>query len=390
MRFITVLVTVFLAVPVHIHAQTAPRLNVRAGADFLTSMTYRNSFSQTELVSGNAELTWKAIGKDAFERAWNLPELGVGVEWTDQSALVEGEERKFFKDLYAVYGVIRRDLNRRGRVNLGYDFGLGAAYTSGVFDYDSCPENWYYGSHLTCYVRAAAHVGVMVTPYLEILAEAKAAHASNGRLSYPNYGGNFLGGGLSARYSFYTSEHHVPRQRIPRDVYRHGLAADIQVGGGVHTCGTEYVARYISLKEPYAGLKRWPKASLSADLMYRYSGKFSSGIIADLFYSSNASALRDYDTAISGTEAVAACPGYSALSLGVGFIHGIHYKNWMAFVSSGVYLYRRMGIRDYHGPVYNRAGLRYHPAGHPLYVGASIKAQPFKAEYFDFSLGWTI
>ena len=423
----------------------------------MTSVTYRSVMSSHDVSAGFVEATWKARGKDSFERSWNLPELGVGVSWTDQSAVAFNGWDQRLDDLYALYAVMRRDFGRGERVRFGYDFDLGTAYTGNVFDF-SDGYNWYYGTHFVCFVQAGAHVGVSLSPRVEALAEARVMHASNGRLGYPNQGMNFAGVGVGLRYSFggcgaarglihtpsmsedpcgvrgsgvsservgssslcerprssqmncgtmplkdqgsgVQSEAHAGgtdsafgRVKISPDEYRRGWSLEIQAGGGVHTCGTEFVATYRCGDSPstYSGLRRWPKASVSADILYRYSGRWSTGVIADLFYSSNTSALKGFDTTIYGSDAVASSKGYAPFSTGVGIVQMLHYKNVCAVLSPAVYIYRRMGIRDDHGMIYNRAGLRWYIHGGPFYVGAVIKAQPFKAEYFDFHVGWRL
>ena len=426
------------------------------GGSYLTSLTYRSSMEECDAHAAALEFTWKARGRNSFERSWNLPELGVGISWTDQSAVAFRGWSHRLEDLYSIYAVLRRDFGRGRLVHPGYDFNLGTAYTGNVYDWSN-GYNWYYGTHFVCYVQAGAHVGLQLTPHIEALAEAKVMHVSNGRLGYPNQGMNFAGGGVGLRYCFGGSgaacrNHHglscgdpsraracagdsghhpglscddpsrahactgdsghhpglscgdpsrahactgdsgpaCRRVKISRDEYRRGWSLDVQAGGGVHTCGTEFVAKYVygTRPEEYEGLRRWPKASLSTDIVYRYSGRWSTGFVADIFYSSNAGALEDYDTAIYGASDVAASKGYDPFSCGVGIVQMLHYRNVCAVFSPAVYLYRRMGIRDDHGIVYNRAGLRWYVHGGPLYVGAVIKAQPFKAEYFDFHVGW--
>lgn len=354
----------------------AQGLLVHSGADRLTAVGHRSSFVQPDVWSGKIELLRRSDGDNAFSRAYNRPYFGLGATFIDQSStILKGTE---LGDALAVYGIMDRPLLETRIFGIGYDLGVGGAYTSRIFDPVSDAGNWFFGSHFVLFAKAGLHASAYISPRLQLVADAVVMHGSNARLSYPNNGLNFAGGGLSMKYSFSEpSRSSGSGVRVQSDAYQKGWAYDIQIGGGLHSCGTEWVATGRS--------GRWPRASLSMDAMYRFGGRFSAGVMADLFYSSNAHRLEEYDREIFGADAEAAL--YEFLSVGAGVLGNVHYRDFAFSWSVGRYLRRNMGVRENHGPYYNKIGFRYYSPSTPLYYGVSCKAQPFRAEYLELSLG---
>lgn len=353
-----------------LHAQ----VSVKAGSDFLTSVGQRQHFIQPDIMSGTVEV---GIG----------PRYGIGMTFLDQSSTVIDMSAKL-SDVFALYWLLQEDFIHSGPFSMGYVVGVGGGYTANIFE-PYVNGNWFFGSHLFIYGRGELHASLRLSRRLRLMAQGVVMHGSNGRLSYPNMGLNFAGGGLSLKYDIVTPK--APEPRLCSFPWNESVDINLEAGGGVHTCGTEWVALYNhSDEKPAEGhrLRRWPKASLTAEAEWRFSRHFSAGVTADLFYSSNASKLRTYDTMIYGTEAVLEGPGYSPLSVGSGLEFIYHYRPGVALVvTEGCYLFRHMGIRDYHGRWYQRAGVRIAVPHSPFFFGAAIKAQPFKAEYVTFSAG---
>lgn len=362
--------------------------SVQVGGSWLTAIGHRSSYKTADMGAISIQADLLTDGSDSFETAYGLPSFGVGFSFIDQSAATLNGGHHL-GDIYALYATMRRDLFRKWRLAFGYDMALGGCHTSSIFDNEANRWNWFFGSHMMLYASGGIHLSASITDRLQLVAEAKAIHASNSRLAYPNLGFNSGGVGLSARYALSgVPPRGMPDSwRVSTESYRRGWAYDLQVGGGVHACGTEWLG-YYNQTGNYKMPRRWPKASVSADAMYRWNGRFSSGVMLDAFWSSNATHLREYDTAIYGAEEIENSPRYNPFSGGIGIINNVHYRDFAFVHSFGTYLYRHMGIREDHGLLYQKVGLRwYHPAM-PLFLSAACKAQLFKAEYLEMSIGW--
>ena len=180
-------------------------------------------------------------------------------------------------------------------------------------------------------------------------------------------------------------------RRVRPDLYTKGWSTELYVGGGVHACAAEWLAILNTVSKEEASearLKRWPMASLGLDAVYRTGGKLGIGVCADLFYASNSEALQWSDSVLYSPEEIAASHGYSAFSAGVGLVQEVFYKNVALYLHEGCYLVRRTGVHGYHGPIYEKAGLRWYPQSlRPFFCTVSIKVHKFKADYLDFSVG---
>ena len=129
-----------------------------------------------------------------------------------------------------------------------------------------------------------------------------------------------------------------------------------------------------------------PKFCLSADAMYRYALKYATGIGIDVFYSSNMDEIRECDTVLYGEDAVANCEGYSPISLGLAVVQELYWRNLAGYTAVGTYL--KNGISGCQERIYQKAGLRYYfPQFGNTMIGFAIKAQNFRAENFEFTVG---
>ena len=108
--------------------------------------------------------------------------------------------------------------------------------------------------------------------------------------------------------------------------------------------------------------------------------------------------LEAADRILYGDAAVASCPGYDPISIGLAFIQEVYWNNLAVHVSIGAYPYRHKGVDDKalneliedreRGKHYEKAGIRYYfPELGNTYVGFAIKSHSIKAEYLEFSIG---
>lgn len=107
----------------------------------------------------------------------------------------------------------------------------------------------------------------------------------------------------------------------------------------------------------------YPKITLGADALYRTSVKHATGIGLDLTYSANMRQLEEAERIIYGDQRVDEGPGYSPLSIGVGLVQEMFWKNFSGYLSVGFYPYKKRGIREDHGLYYQKAGATTSPTG---------------------------
>ena len=386
-----------------IHAQSfTDRLSISAEGDYLITSGHMARYvpGTTNFPAHDIELGISTLPSDRnpFAEAMNFPVFSLGFGHTSLGDIQFLEVHSKASDMFHVYVAMDREIIRRGSYSFGYEAMLGLTYTDTVYDIIDNPMSKIFSSHYSIYAGGGLHF--KWRPFesyrrLELEADAVFRHSSCGRLSYPNSGYNGYGAGLTVRHYFSDEAIAKPgskRRNIPDSEYpeENGMHYHIVAGGGYHSCSAEWLAfRAMERKEEdkRQELSKWPRASIALETTYRYAGRFSSGISAEFFYCGETEMLKEADIRISGDDAEGN-KGYSPYSGGIGLVHECFYGPLAVYLNAGVYVYRRMGIRANHGPVWLRAGLRYYPkAIRPLFFGVSCKAQAMKAEYMDFTIG---
>ena len=373
-------------------------MSIRAGADRLTIGSFRDSYTSLGLNSALLELdfhTGTSSKGEGFAKAWNYPVFGIGLSYNTLSDVKFKSAHGHYSDMVTAYGVMSRDLVRTGHFSFGYDVSTGLSYSDSYYNPLDNGANWFFSSPVLIFVSGGGHLAWMPGSRIEFIADISVRHNSSARFAYPNGGLNYWGGGLSARYHFHGRKdlrgNVFTEPKVPAELYRRGWSLEVYAGGGVHKCAAEWnAAKKTMTKEEFASasLRKWPMASLSADLIYRAGGRFGLGLTVDGFYNSNTDRLKWSDEVVYGEEAVAESKGYAPLSLGGGLVQEVFYKEFALYVQEGLYAYRHMGIHGDHGRLYERAGVRYYPHSlAPFFFSACIKAHKFKADYLDFTVG---
>lgn len=369
---------------------------LKIGGDRMTIGSFRDSYTSLGFNAFSLELDfatgWKT-GDGSFASGYGYPILGVGLTYNTLSDVKFRSKNGHYSDMITAYGTISRDLLRTKRLGFGYNIQLGLSYSSGYYDAQTNSANWFFSSPVLLYAAGGGHLTWIVSPRLDLEAGIMVKHNSSARLAYPNGGLNYWGGGLSARYRFSSTRpprSNVFKTQAVRNLEK-GWSYEIYAGGGVHACAAEWRALVKTVPRDELStslLRRWPMASLSFDAIYRTGGRFALGATVDGFWNSNTERLEWADRILYSEEEVEASKGYSPLSAGIGFVQEVFYRNAALYVQEGIYLYRHMGIRGEHGPLYERAGIRYYPPSlSPFFISVCIKAHKFKADYLDFTLG---
>ena len=369
---------------------------VKAGADRMTIGSFRDSYTSLGFNAFTLEADYQtAGGYGGYQAGYNYPVFGIGLTWNTLSDVKFKSKNGSYSDMVTAYGTISRDLVRTNHLGFGYNIHLGLSYSSGYYDAQTNSANWFFSSPILFYAAGGGHLTWLVSPRLDLEAGIIVKHNSSARLAYPNGGLNYWGGGLSARYRFQSGKPQAGNifrtPKISPEVYRKRWNFELYAGGGVHACAAEWRALVKTVPRNELStslLKKWPMASLSADAIYRISGRFGLGTTVDGFWCSNTGRLRWADSVLYEADEVASSKGYSPFSAGIGLVQEVFYRNAALYVQEGIYLYRHMGIRGEHGPLYERAGIRYYPPSlDPFFVSVCIKAHKFKADYLDFSIG---
>ena len=320
---------------------------------------------------------------------YGYPTWGVGIAVSRFSDL-QFTSPSFMPDVYTVYASFHRQLVQRGRVTWGYNWETGITSSPSYYDPVGNPDNLAQSSFIMAYFGGGFYGTYTLGKQWQLGTELTYRHHSNGKLSLPNTGIDIIGASIFVRYALsqpaaptYTKEHFAP--------FKRRMMVHLAVGGGVHSCDAEWIAYNRMVHRPedkQSTFTHYPKLTLVADMLYRYSEKHATGIGLDLTCSTNMRQLEAAERIIYGDQQVNEGPGYSPLSVGVGIVQEFFWKNLAGYLSVGVYPYLHRGITENYGLYYQKAGARYYiPDWHNTFVGLAIKANDFVAEFFEFSIG---
>ncbi|MDR2084192.1 MAG: acyloxyacyl hydrolase [Bacteroidales bacterium] len=335
-------------------------------------------------------LNYNTLPSDSsrFASAYNYPTFGLGFTVADFSS-VHLTNQSRINTIFVLSGFIDRNLIRNKHLSFGYKLNAGLAYANNPYDPIKNPDNIFISSPLMVYIGFGFNVKYKPVNRLAIGLSADFRHISNGRTGMPNKGINMFSAGVSATY--YLDKQQSDFTKIHKnDKYRKHLIYHLALHSGIQSSIEEwslYSEKEADPAKKKTDFQKYPIISLSADIMYRYSLKFGTGIGVDLFYTSHTDKLKEWDSALSGINT--SRQEYNPLSVGLSINQEVYYKNLSLFVAVGYYVYRELGLQKKE-KFYQRAGFRYYlPPTNSVFMGISIKAHKFcTADYLEFSIGY--
>lgn len=333
---------------------------------------------------------WRQTEGD-YAEAFAHPLFGIGLSYQPLGQ-IEYSEAFHFTDMVSLYGFTKRDFLNVGAFRMGYDLEIGVLYQEAPYDKYSNPMNYSFEGKLALHLQVGLHSELQVGRSVAVGAELSFRHHSTGRLTMPNYGINYVNGGLSVSYAPEAKK--VRRSGL---VERFGKywESSVYVGGGVHKCSAEFHAFNVAEKDVEKKQTEFPyymRYSLDYELMRRTSLRTSSGLAVELHYITNTDVLRRSDLAQFGSD-VCAAERYEPLSVGVAFVHEIHYGQTSLVASAGYSIIKHYGIDDEgHSRFYEKVGFRYRPkAWKRIWMGLGCRFNGIgKSDHMELSLGVSI
>lgn len=348
-------------------------------------------------------VAWKAKGDSVSldDEMWGRPTIEGGLIIGDFSRIqLHDGTRKQTKDIEYIsglgcmitpYAAFRRSLLRTRHFDAGYNFENGIGIITRPYNTTDNVENELVGSRITAFVGLGLYASWHISQHLALGIDANFRHYSSGKLNQPNIGINTVGVGLKATYT-------MQPDTVVRTPYAHGfnngfkkrIYADVSVGWCPQTLLPDWKYDWtIPPEKRRTSFDTYNAWSADIGVMWRYSRKYASGIGIDYTYF-------PFTDAIEASEDVyfKKSLGYdfSPHVLGVSLRHEAFYKNVSMHASLGYYLKRNLGnvADDNQTPYYETIGLRWYMpfAAKQMYIAYSINACAFKANYFQFSLGY--
>lgn len=326
--------------------------------------------------------------RDAYARAWNYPGYGLGFSHAGTGSLTFKNNSRL-GDIWNLYGWVEFDLLRTAAFRLGPLLELGVSYSPVAYDYRTNPYNRYIGSKVFALIGAGLRAEWLFTPNWSLQGGVYLTHHSNGMLRAPNLGINEVSFALGVR-RYFTPTRFLLRKQTEKEVpeYRKGLSWNVFAAAGVHSCPVEMDA-VLQSGGPAEGSAPAParlRATAGVEAVWRYAPLFATGVGFQADYVANNYAWAD--RVLEGREDP---NGYSPLRLGIYLTQEFWYRQLSFHIVVGAYLFKRSGLSEDAGTLYEKIGLRYHfrRAG-GLFAGLDMRAHQFDRSYaLEWSLGYS-
>lgn len=320
-----------------------------------------------------------------YERAWNYPTFGIGFSYARMGSLDFKNDSRL-GDVANLFGWAEFDLFRTRNFRFGPLLELGLAFTGKTYDYFHNRYNVYIGSKVFAMIGTGLRAEWLFSPQWSLHAGAYLTHHSNGMLRSPNVGINEFAFGAGVRHYFAPTRFATrPTVAPEKPDYARGLHVNVYTAAGVHSCPVELDGILASTDPSRIPPARY-RGVAGAELLWRYTPVFASGIGLDAEYAANA--YRDTDLLLKGREDPR---GYSPWRAGIYLMQEFRYRQLSAHLIFGAYLFKRSGLSEDVGSTFLKIGTRYHfrRAG-GLYAGLDMRAHYFDRSYcLEWSLGYS-
>jgi len=323
------------------------------GSDFGDKLANRSSYRGYE-----ARLGFRLNDRDdAYNQVYRFPIMGVGFYMSTFHEEEIGNPNAFF-----YYFNMPVTFERSRKITMSYLGAFGLSYNFHPYDSVENPSDVFIGSYNNCYFNFTYLFNYHINPEWVIDISLGLKHFSNGSFQQPNYGINLLlvGAGISYR------PNNIPVPDFKRNISK--FARHNQFNIALMAGSKNYVA----------GEKNYLKAGLGVNWLRALGYKYRGGLGLDMYYAAQAGPRNEVETTFSNSMSFAVVGSWEwALT-----------RKLYVPVAFGVYL-KRNEMNGEQEPYYERVGMRYRFNNH-LFAGVTIKAHKGVADFFEWTLGYSI
>lgn len=327
-------------------------------ASDIKSSTFENAYYN----GLNLRLGWKSKKPTSdYDLLYNNPTYGIGIYSSTFNTDIIGSP-------YAVYGFVQIPFltEKNNRIKFDYRIGLGLSGNFKPYDEDKNPLNLVIGSKNNVYIDFGIRSQYTIHPKLKAGLGLSFHHFSNGALQLPNKGINLIPVTASLTYHFQPDEFTLDKSLIsplPDNWLYH-------INYGIGFKQVERDSDKLYFKSTFSVY-----ASKHTDHKWRLGGGF------DIFYSSSGNSAR-----IAGPKS-----GRLGAKLSGGpTFYLAHILNPRLVLNGNIGYY--IHHQRFNGEIrktFLRAGMRYYVYKN-LNAGISIKAHMGKADFIEWTTGYTI
>ncbi len=274
--------------------------------------------------------------------------------------------------------------------------GTGLGYSRRKYNPKTQVDNELIGSHVSLYLTLGVVYTYRVSPHWLLRGGVDLSHHSNGALSCPNKGANYLGPFVGIVYT--TPGSAFPEVKESNVDKRNGergdskMFLDLTVGVGAKALDEEWQRTqfHVPPDDPdyrTDHFRLYAAYSLQTALMWRYGNTRATGLGLDLLYGTYSRHVEKMDRAEGHNVS------HSPWSVALAVRHNVSFRRFTARFGLGYYLYRRMGVRakSSEQPFYERIGVHYTiPHMHGLSIGFQVKTHIFRSDLTELQVAFPL
>ncbi len=321
------------------------------------------------------------FARNTFDCMFRFPQYGFGYYMGNMNRIILGnDEQTGFGKPAALYAFFASPLFRWKWLSINYDISLGFSYNFNAYDPEQHPHNILVGSKNNAYINLRFSTEFALPGYSTLGVGFSFQHFSNGSYQKPNKGINLISGTLSYQVGLYKNRN---KRYTPFPIAPHQPTWEWYLfwGNGLRMLDTDF-----DLNHPKKG-NRWYCTTISSAVMLQTSHRRKFGLGLDYFHFDWGRYVIEYRAKVEGRQ-VDTRPRDN-MALGAYLAHEVGYKKLWFITDLGFYLTKRVGDDPIHPWIYERVGLKYQFSNR-LFVGVAIKAHLAKADYTEWTIGYTI
>jgi hypothetical protein len=306
------------------------------------------------------QIGWRKISNTTFNHLYRYPTLGFGFN----SALKNYEEIGMPQSLYGFMEIPFSVKGQDRRVNFGYFTQLGVGFNLKPYDSLVNPSNRYIGSKVNGYINLGFYSRLKISDRSDFQASLGLKHFSNGAAKKPNAGINLFPLNLSMNIKLGDINpipHGAPE--IPKKTLK----------------SFWNLALYSGIRNYEIGEPSYFRGGLGLNFLVEPAYKYRLGLGLDLFWAQGMELRFPKQSFTFRDQTSLAVVGSWEWQLT---------ERIFVPIGLGVYLYRNELNQEITW-FYERIGARYR-FNNNMSAGMQIKAHKAKADFFEFTLGYTI
>lgn len=303
---------------------------------------------------------WRSKENNFYSYINRFPSYGVGFT----SAVKYYTEIGRPMGVYAFGEFPFGKLNFERKLNFSYYAQVGLGFNMNPYDAESNPINQFVSSSLNAHIHFGVKASYQLSKSLDLFTSVGTKHYSNGSIKRPNSGINFIPIAVGLRAN------------LDREKFQPGDRPEFPP---LEKRFFWNIAAYTGLKSYDIGEKAYFRGGLGVNYLWELSYKYRMGIGLDWFYGGGANdRYPGENVAFSDVNSFAVVGSWE---------WKLTEKLYMP-IALGVYLSKAHLNQETAG-FYERIGVRYR-MNHNLFAGVQIKAHKAKADFFEFTVGYTI